>query len=224
MRRRAISQGRDQTEDRRGENRARSWGALLVFILLLPHATLGITLVQDNRQVRTIFSDGTPTMVDAPGQGELNWTGSTGSATQASSIGTSQLSGTATVFTFSDVEFVGGTSTFDITFSVDDPTAINYSAEFLGDGFGGNFTYRTSLVGSNGALFDFLDFAGALPVPFSFTGTLAPDTYRFRVENSAGGGNGSGGFNFNFQVVPEPSVALLLGASLAVLVLRRPQG
>lgn len=193
--------------------------ALVLLVLWIPAVAVALTLGQDDRSVSTVFSDGTPAVVDEPDPGELVWVGTSGSASQMSSIGMAQLAGSASVSTFSDVEFVGGAAVFDITFSVDSETPFDFSVEFQGDGISGNFVYRTSLTGGGGAVFDFLDFAGDRPVEYDFAGLLPADNYRFVVSNSASGGNGSGGFDFTFNIVPEPGTALLLGAGLVALAL-----
>lgn len=208
--------------------------ALSVSLLLpLAASAVGFALVQDDRRVSNAFSDGTPSASDTPEVGELDWSGAVPLASQQSSIGGSSMSGTGAASVFSDIEFGGGNTTFDVIFDVAQATPVEFLADFTYDNqaFGSLFFEAALTRGSDTLFRDARDgdsfpvedppFSGSFTNQVTFNGTLDPGTYRLLVRISSSGGNADGTFGFGFDVVPEPSTGVLVGAGLAVIAARR---
>ena len=130
----------------------------------------------------------------------------------------------------SDAAFGGdasAASSLMVEFQLDSPSAYTLSGTVAGvfDEFFPNPSQtpgnaRVVLSGTSGVIHEAQQTSSA-DFPFSFSGTLAPDTYTFAATAANSAYSDSSGFeSFTFQldIVPEPSAVVLLLSGLAALL------
>ena len=135
-----------------------------------------------------------------------------GSASQHSEILTTLLhgSGDATGGGSSFDNGGGGTSRFDLTFALNEPTGFTLSGELVAQSLF-SFATATAYVTLDGAIVESV--ANLETSPFAVGGTLAAGVHRLQLESVAASPPGPGSvrasYDFELALVPEPGMAFI---------------